>query len=355
MDYSKFYTPPEVAELLVDQLKIPTPSKTVDICCGSCNLLNAVKKRWNKTELYGADIACCDTENIHFLRMDGREYAAQHKGEFPLVVANPPFDSLEKKREYPAVFHGAFKGFETSRLEVEMLLANLLMLKEDGCLVIILPSSFVEAASYAKARKLLAQSYYIRNVIKLDDDTFGATHISSYALIIQNSKKERYRTKLCAAERKEQGFEIALKKQVAKAKMEAGDWVSVIRKANRRKFDIKRGNISSAMFVKQGNPILHTSKPAENWHPSVRYISQEEWANVFAESGDIIVSRIGKSAGLWCVYSGETVPISDCLYCIKDPDGEMLRKIDGRTYDLPPKGVATRYITMDDFIAWAMN
>ncbi len=355
MDYSKFYTPPEVAELLINQLRIPAPTKTVDICCGSCNLLNAVKKRWKKTELYGADIANCDVDNIHFLRIDGREYAAQHKGEFSLVVANPPFDSLEKKCEYPDIFRGAFKELKTSRLEVEMLLANLLMLEENGCLVIILPSSFVEAISYNKTRKLLAQNYYIRDVIKLADDTFGATHISSYALIVQNCKKKKYRTKLYMAKKSERGYRTVLIDQVTKAKMEAGNWLNETCRSNKCSVDIKRGNISSAMFAEQGNPVLHTAKPAENWYPSIRYVSQKESVKVFAESGDIIVSRIGKSAGLWCVYKGEKALISDCLYCIKDPDGELLRRINGRTYNLPLKGVATRYITMNDFVAWAMG
>lgn len=355
MDYSKFYTPPEVAELLINQLRIPTPSKTVDICCGSCNLLNAVKKRWKKVELYGADIESCAVDNIYFLRIDGRKYATKHKGEFPLVVANPPFDALKKKREYPGIFKGPFKEFETSRLEVEMLLANLLMLKENGYLVIILPSSFVEAVSYKQIRSLLAKNYFINSIFKLSDDTFGASHISSYALIIQRCVKENSRSKLYMVQNGEQGFETVFANYVSAKKMLNGDWVGNSSKVNRNGISIKRGNISSSMFAEQGVPVLHTAKPSEDWQPSVRCLSQNVEANVFAEPGDIVVSRIGKSAGSWCVYIGERAPISDCLYCIKDPDGQFLERINGRVYDLPPKGVATRYITMDDFVRWAMS
>ena len=73
---------------------------------------------------------------------------------------------------------------------------------------------------------------------------------------------------------------------------------------------------------------------------------------VYAESGDIIISRIGKSAGQWCIYHGERIPISDCLYRIKDPTGIISSRLQGHKYDLPPKGVATRYITINDFKTW---
>ena len=53
MDYSKFYTPPEIASLLIEELDVDEPDKIIDICCGSCNLLLAAKARWNKANLYG--------------------------------------------------------------------------------------------------------------------------------------------------------------------------------------------------------------------------------------------------------------------------------------------------------------
>lgn len=85
---------------------------------------------------------------------------------------------------------------------------------------------------------------------------------------------------------------------------------------------------------------------------SIRYVSEEVETSVFAEKGDILVSRIGKSAGHWCIYDGDKTPISDCLYRIKDPKGTVHEKIKGRKFNFPLKGVATRYITMDDFATW---
>ena len=55
MDYSKFYTPPKIANSLIKELSIPEPDKIVDICCGSCNLLIAANNRWTKAKLYPGD------------------------------------------------------------------------------------------------------------------------------------------------------------------------------------------------------------------------------------------------------------------------------------------------------------
>ena len=89
-----------------------------------------------------------------------------------------------------------------------------------------------------------------------------------------------------------------------------------------------------------------------DWKPSIRFIKEEVKNSVWVEEGDIIVSRIGKSAGKWCQYTGERIMISDCLFRIKDPTGSVINRIDGHQYDHTIKGVATRYITTSDFLFW---
>lgn len=352
MDYSKFYTPPTVAQLLINELEDCAPKKIVDICCGSCNLLNAAKVRWPETELFGIDIDSHPATGVNFLKMDGREYALKHMSQFSLVVANPPFDYLQTPREFPELFQGVFLKFCASRLEVEMLIANLLMLKKSGVLLIIVPSSLVEASSYSKLRKLLAQNYFISKIIKLDEETFGATHINSYALIINNCTMPQYLTKEYAAKKDGGSYSISLVRNIPHSKMESGNWAGDKVKSLKKHLDIRRGTISSAMFLDGGRAVLHTAKYSERWRPSVRYISETVEAHVFAEKGDILVSRIGKSAGQWCLYDGDKMPISDCLYRIKDPNRIVYEKIKGRKFNFPLKGVATRYITMDDFATW---
>lgn len=352
MDYSKYYTPLSIAELLIKQLNIGTPEKIVDICCGSCNLLNAAKQRWRKATLYGADIANHNVSDVVFENIDGREYALNHQKEFPLVLANPPFDYLETKNEFPQLFQAPFDAYNSSRLEIEMLIANLLMLQDGGTLLIIMPSSFVEGETHNSAREIIAKNYQVQRVVELDECTFGASHIHSYALIIKNKICKRYTCELMFAEKQSQNFTLRSIKKMTSSDLIKGLWTGKSVTKQGISLDIKRGNVSSASFQEKGQPILHTSKLSDSWAPSIRHIDENFVANAYAETGDIVVSRIGKSAGQWCVHSGEEIPISDCLYRIKDPKGKIYKKIKGKVYDKKLRGVATQYITMHDFESW---
>lgn len=352
MDYSKFYTPPKIAACLVSELSIPIPNKIVDICCGSCNLLLAAKNRWTTAKLYGVDISEHSTaEDVIFEKKDGRQFAIEHPQEFSLVVANPPFDYVENKKQFPDLFVNEFKEISTSRLEVEMLIANLSLLQSNGALLIILPSSFVEAETHKKIRKIVANNYYIESIIKLDETTFGPSRINSYALIIHNELQNNRNAKFGLYSYKGNNF-ISYTAHIESDNLKDGNWTLSSQSDKMVYLNIKRGNISSSAFITRGQPILHTAKFSTNWKPSKRFISKKVIPTVFAESGDIIVSRIGKSAGQWCVYKGEKIAISDCLYRIKDPDLSIFNKLNGKCFDKDLKGVATRYITISDFCSW---
>lgn len=351
MDYSKFYTPPEIAKALINELAIPTPPKVADICCGSCNLLFAAKNRWPKIKLYGVDISSYPVKGVTFEKEDGRQFAINHPQKFPFVVANPPFHYVENKKQFPDLFMNQFKGFSTSRLEIEMLIANLNLLKPNGVLLIILPSSFVEAETYNKVRRIVSANYYVESIIKLDESTFGSSKINSYALIIHNEPQGERNAKTGIFEGDSNNC-VSYNANINSEDLKNGNWTTDKRNCPSFSLNVKRGNISSANFIAKGQSVLHTAKCNIDWKPSTRYISKKTIPTVFAETGDIVVSRIGKSAGKWCVYSGEKIPISDCLYRIKDPDGSIYKMIKGKAFNLSLKGVATRYITISDFLSW---
>jgi trans-aconitate methyltransferase len=353
LDYSKFYTPPEIAELLVNRLEVAPPDSVIDICCGSCNLLHAAIQRWHKAKLFGVDIINHTVSDVHSIQSDGRKYAIEHSECYPLVLANPPFDYVERKKEFPDLYKDFPFEYVTSRLEIEMLLANLRLLRNNGTLMIIMPSTFINAESHIKIRKYLAGKYYIKEIIHLPDCTFGTAKINSYALIINRSRSHNSYTKLFYVTFENGKYSVSEVSEVPQQLILAGKWDEVLTPKNSPiRLEYKRGNISSHYFITHGLPILHTAKLQNPWKPSVRYVSEFGHNSVYAENGDIIVSRIGKSAGQWYKYIGEKILISDCLYCIKDPHGIVVQKLKGQIYSYPIKGVATRYITMSDFDAW---
>lgn len=354
MDYSKFYTPPEIATYLIDMLQINCPNEVIDICCGSCNLLYAAQKRWPSTRLFGIDVAHHHPQHVIFKKMDGREYASKSSKRFSLILANPPFDFLSGERNFPSLYADFFKDYKTSRLENEMFLANLILLQNQGTLLIILPNTLVDGASNKALRAIIGTNYYVKSIIRLPDDTFGTKKILSYAIILCNCPNKGKTSWWYSLERTIDNRLVCINKHnLPQKNIRCGSWNPYIHNEDSDiSLDIRRGKISSNCFVEDGEEILHTAKNRPNWEPSIRYIPANITADVYAEPGDIIVSRIGKSAGQWYKYLGKRIPISDCLYCIKDPQNIISTKLEGHEFSLPLRGVATRYITMQDFNVW---
>ena len=351
MNYSKYYTPAGMADLLVGLIDKKKPKTAIDICCGSYNLLYAAKRRWTGINLIGVDIIPHTAKNVLCINLDGREYAINQKQKYPLILANPPFSSKNNNEKFSMLYNGIFARYRTSRLENEMLLANLHLLDKDGLLVIILPSTFVESEKSSKMRILLANAYHVKKIIKLPNNTFGSTGIRSYALFISNKIMQRKITKYYEVISQGDNLNISQERTIDQRIIRKGHWLNHICK-NISKIDIRRGNISSQMFCTEGFIVLHTAKRNNNWSPSIRYIMENPKNPVFTESGDILISRVGKSAGQWTIYNGEKALISDCLFSLRDSGGSIYEKIKDKEYNGNIRGVVTRYITKKDFLSW---
>lgn len=356
MDYSKYYTPMCTSRALVSYLQnVNEPSNVIDICCGSCNLLYAAKERWNDIEMTGVDLEPHQISDVKFFNMDGRKYALETKKRYELVLANPPFENMESGL-YDKLYAQTFKKCKTSRLENEMLIANLKILKRNGTLLAIMPSTFIEGERNCEIRKNIARRYWIKDIIKLPQDTFANTNIKTYAIIIENQKAKNYSCSVSLMENVDGQLRINHLRNISYADVISGRWSNESKEIpENEQAIIFRGNISSKEFVATGKEILHTSVMGNGWKPSRRCVNEVSKQSKYAESGDIVVSRIGKSAGKWCKYYGEKLPISDCLFVIKDPDNSISRSLQGKDFTHLVKGVATSYITKKDIMVWLFS
>ncbi len=341
-----------MAEFLVRQICISEPSNIIDICCGSCNLLHAAGARWPKAKLCGVDILAHYNENIDFIQEDGRKFAIEHPSSFDLVLANPPFENVNEKNSFPQLYDETSLKYCSARLEIEMLFSNLKVLRDNGTLIIIMPSTFATANRYKLIRCYLAQRYYIQKVIWLPNNVFGTSMINCCAIILKKTNTKRKSTRRIEVQFSKDRYYASDVTPISNNDINDGKWEKYATNDVTIKVVSRRGNISSQHFVDKGIPILHTSKYQHPWKPSVRYISEAKANAVYADYGDILVSRVGKSAGQWCRYDGERMMISDCLYVIKDPQGDIAHIINEKQYSFPIKGVTTHYITMRDFLAW---
>ena len=75
----------------------------------------------------------------------------------------------------------------------------------------------------------------------------------------------------------------------------------------------------------------------------------------FAKRGDIVINRIGRSAGYWCVYHGKKRLVSDCIIVISSPSKETIELIqkmsENHRLNVPLRGVSTQYVTMEDIVS----
>lgn len=360
-----FYTPQDLACLLIDLVpREHAISSVIDICSGSWNLLNAAKQKYPNAKLVGVDIdkssASHKIANAEFVCCDGRTYADNQskKGRrFDLILSNPPFGPLTVDEKKYSIKGNIFA--DSKRYEAEMLWANYQLMSANSTLVIILPSTYVDGSSYVNYRKWLAKNCYVRRIIRLPQNTFAKSKLNTVALILQKKQTKQHVTKTEIYQASySSAWKISRIGTVTQADIDCGFWSgSCVTVPKKSSTSIFRGSISSKFFADKGDEILHCSSlfSHKRWRPSLRYCdgavsSQKK----YAKRGDIIINRIGRSAGYWCIYHGKKRLISDCLIVIPAPSAPTIAQMEAASIchrlSIPLRGVSTQYITMEDIL-----
>lgn len=361
-----FYTPKDLAELLLrfvpQQKRI---NSVIDICCGSWNLLSAGKARYPNAKIVGVDIdetlvkGCL--ENAEFVHSDGRDYAnsqVKQNLSFDLILSNPPFGALkEDEKKYSE------KGntlTESKRYEAEMLWANYQLMNPNSIMIIILPSTYVDGTAYKKYRRWIAQNCNVLDVIHLPQNTFGKSKLKTVALVLEKKliANTGVPTNFHQAIFNEQ-WSISHTHSLTCTTIESGIWSTLpTPPALVEGLHIFRGNISSKEFLDTGDEILHCSSTfyRSYWRPCIRKCNGSTVAHPkFAKRGDIVINRIGRSAGYWCIYHEKKRLVSDCIIVISSPSKEIVELIqtisDKNRLNVPLRGVSTQYITMEDIVS----
>lgn len=361
-----FYTPKDLAELLLrfvpQQKRI---NSVIDICCGSWNLLSAGKARYPNAKIVGVDIdetlvkGCL--ENAEFVHSDGRDYAdsqVKQNLSFDLILSNPPFGALNEDEKKYSEKGNALT--ESKRYEAEMLWANYQLMNPNSIMIIILPSTYVDGTAYKKYRRWIAQNCNVLDVIHLPQNTFGKSKLKTVALVLEKKliANTGVPTNFHQAIFNEQ-WSISHTHSLTCTTIESGIWSTLpTPPALVEGLHIFRGNISSKEFLNTGDEILHCSSTfyRSYWRPCIRKCNGSTVAHPkFAKRGDIVINRIGRSAGYWCIYHEKKRLVSDCIIVISSPSKEIVELIqtisDKNRLNVPLRGVSTQYITMEDIVS----
>lgn len=349
-DYSMYYTPMIIADALVGLLEFPDNAKVIDICCGSCNLLRAAKKVNEKVECTAVDVNFIQSSEFDIIQCDGREFAKKHEETYEIALANPPFGKVEDGGFSDVLFVGDYLKLNSSRMEVQMIVANLHMLKKGGVLLAIVPSTIVDGFSTNNVRKYLASANYIKAIIDMPYNSFHPKRIKCSAVIIVKCKNEKMLpTQVYSMS---DTFAVHEMCSLEAQNVKKGKW-TIKGESCTCSFLIKQGKIQTNEFTNDGTEVLHTAKASENWMPCVRHSAHSisETNLVRVDKGDIIISRVGASAGQKMEYCGDSKLISDCLFVVKGLNSITKERLLQLELNRIVKGLATPYITAEDIYA----
>lgn len=372
--WEKYYTPKNVAQVMVDLIDYKDPKSAIDICAGSWNLLQEASNKWIGIPLFGIDTdkgssfhAPLHATSI-FHHMDGRQFALdclKKERKFSVVLANPPFGkSIEKEKE---LFLG-LPGSETlsiralTRIESTMILANLSLIEENGYLGVIVPSTLVDGNWAQCLRLYISKWFQVCSIIKLPDNIFGRD-ISTSMLIIRNQRpnKNRY-TKSINAEVAINDLIFKSEKDIEYDSIRQGKWTRIFNPTFREPdLEIYRGGVSSSLLQKKGKGVvLHSTDVAQirlsSW-TGTRYLDNYEvtYSKVRnVKKGDIVVIRVGRNCGKAALINfSHELPASDCIIILRQANHDKQKRLwsflnsDEFHRDLCElrKGVSTFYLT----------
>ena len=343
-NWSKYFTPLTISHNLVEQISESTPEHVVDICAGTGNLLSAAHKRWPDARLEGNDLYKESGDQFDvWSQEDGRNFALKrHKiGKvYDLVIANPPFGKCVSNSQYATTYQigrEATHLINSSKMECAMTVASALLVGKNGILATIIPETIVLGETYLPLRQWLGRRFKKFEIQQLargsfDREDLGLTFLTAY----KRNIKQGYTAK-----------QFIKNTPKVKTKLEG--------------IDIFRGCMISSQTTSRGRTkVVHCGGKSSvhgyvirRCYNSISRQKNQRWI----QPGDIIVSRIGRMAGMASIYKeSEPAIITDCIYCLKFSDIDYYKKIRSKIlsgeFNIHSKslarGLGAQYITKQD-------
>ena len=337
-----YYTPVDVASEVI--ANIPNhfrPVTAIDICVGSGNFLRAAKNRWPGLNLIGVDQNIStvnqDLKNeINLYQQDAYLYKGLKKSlncdfrENLLLVANPPFGKLEnayaffKSRKQCDFFD---KTIDLKRKEALMLYSNLSLLKEGDYFAAILP-----------------------------DNIFRSDRFYSFKCAFLNQFKNEW---IGEPSYYFKGSEVRCRMFVGEYKGLNSVEKKIIKDNNpSNRFQAIRGVDNSKIFKRIRKPnttiyeeVVHFSNTDKKLRHKFYTLKETKNANKYVEEGDVLISRVGRNAGMVTIptqeFEGKLA--SDYFFIYKGLSlSENQVKIIQEELFLQKRGLTTSYLTKSD-------
>lgn len=363
--YEQYYTEQTIGKQLVKMLPQFNVERCVELSAGQGALLEPVVRRWPLVQLTTCELDPANVvilkehfkgthHNVDVLDVVFEKMLSTFGNCFDLAVSNPPYcwkSPTSYDRDLLASF-GLQEIFKHKRLRAEVLfiLQNIRLLRNEGFAAFILPELVIRSDLLKSFRSSMLNFCSVVALAEISVGKFKGTEARTYILIIQKTDAKPKFTYTALS-----GI---------KQKRPSHDFINGMREISLpderlgRLFDIKRGNLSGKECRELGVSYYHTSgffnptaKPGDVYQDILR-------APVFAECGDILISRVGtRVLGNVAVVRDKNYIISDCVFRLRFADSELNDSFikfwieELGSLRSSARGTCAKYITKDDLSA----
>lgn len=336
-------TPSDVANLLAANLPRPV-SLAVDLAVGNGALLEAVRRRFADSKLWGADfdnhrIACARAEHQGMILKcgDGLDIAIPqwkaHSTGGMSIIGNPPFLPADPDDEHVRWQHLEFSDVHSKhgarRLEMSFLARALHEGRARSAIVaMVMPLPLASGLMYSPYRASLMKNHGLLKVITINDTRYRNTEAATVLVIIDTALKGSSVVEISEYD-KADGHKVIYEGSISPGdRLDASFWkVLELHKHPAPRLqdvgvEISRGRFCNAEALRMHKNAIHTTHLAKLMGLTMQLPSTPLPLDddVLAETGDILLSRTGSRVNWQPIQvMGGVAPITDHVLRIRAP------------------------------------
>ena len=339
MNLAQFYTDSTISTQFVSEFLAPNPETVIDIGCGELGLLKAARKRWGGAKLIGYDIDPKHTSGISDEKIllnlgDGLDPDLSQRieeihGRIDLAVSNPPYITVDRTLKTQNILRRAclLEGVSQTQTlfpaELIFLAQNLLVMKDQSELGIILPSSFISGERWKPLRELLISQYTITCCLEIPSKSFSKTEVSTYALFIKKEKSTSSSKNQVMLKSIYSTNSISINVTDAIHRLDYSYYYNLSSPLHQKLhhhdvIEIFRGNKTHACLNENNVTHFHTTDLKNDTQILYGHSSNIPKGVRFASQGDILISRVGtRCLGKAGYLASGRIAVSDCILVVR--------------------------------------
>ncbi|AZM39873.1 methyltransferase domain-containing protein [Acinetobacter baumannii] len=326
----RYYTPKHISDLLAKSLGKIENAKILDLGCGTGSLIESVLEISNDSRFFGVDI---DSVAINILKEKNLFNLTIIKNDilnlnlesnsFDVSISNPPYTYYKLEDNFDHTFFSEAKFLKSYKIPSPFIFLDKMIkaTKKNGTIGIILPNGILTNNKWRLIRNNLLKNLTIIEIIELPAHTFSETETVAHIVIMKNFKSiSNYNIKMKKIFKN--GF--IQEYDNSASDLENKKWIIDEKDFNSDKLSnhvekLQRGSVNSKEIKDNNLNVFHTKDFIKNDIKVPKsFIVKVREKGVFAKSGDILISRVGRNHfEKIAVVENNYIEISDSIILIR--------------------------------------